>query len=420
VSTETIAPAAPDLAAYAATQAVPREAATLARFGAQRITFAKDDPDLIVGMAVCKPGVFNGVFEVTRDDLDAWVQRFNELRGVFRPPLRLDHGWSILEVIGRYEDLRVENRADESAGGTVVPMLVGDVRLVGTPEERQLIREWIVGDKLNERSSEFWPYRTNTGAEYPSVFAGCAFVDIPAVEGLGAITLRRATLAADTTTPEGTSMDDEQTPATEDEQTPDQPDQVVSTDDDVEEEPVVEEEPAGEPLVIGDADDDGDDPADDDEQPVGEVPADLSAALRAAGVNLDARQAATLASAIERTVELRRQADERVAKFRTKGLLVPAVAEHLERLLRHEDVTVRDDIAHVLEHTSAPVKLREAVGTRTSLSSGAPAGDRTTEVIHLDMTREEAVEAYTALDADGRVKYRHELAAWQDAHPTGE
>jgi hypothetical protein len=74
----------------------------------------------------------------------------------------------------------------------------------------------------------------------------------------------------------------------------------------------------------------------------------------------------------------------------------------------------------VLEHTSAPVKLREAVGTRTSLSSGAPAGDRTTEVIHLDMTREEAVEAYTALDADGRVKYRHELAAWQDAHPTGE
>lgn len=410
----TFAPDAADRAAYEATQQIGRDAATLLRHETHdRITFAADDPDLIVGMAVVKPGVFNGVFEVTRDDLDAWVARFEELRGTFRPPMRLDHGWSVTEVVGRFVDLRVENRPDESAGGTVVPMLVGDWRIVGTPAEREALREWIKGDKLNERSSEFWPYRTNTGAEYPSVFAGCAFVDIPAVEGLGAITLRRAgaTLSNETTHPEGTSTmsDTTEQPTTTDEPVV-EPETAPVVEPETPEGEVVEEEPAG--IVIGDADDDDDSTLPD---PVGEVPAsDLAAALRTSGVTLSREQLAAVDAAIEARVALRLEADTRVAKFRAAGVMVPAIADTVEALLRHDDKTVRDGITAVLDIARPPVALGAALGNAGVAETENEDGTLTPVALRELTDAEELGKAWAALTTDQRKDPTY-LAAYQHA-----
>lgn len=361
---DTWAPAAEDLEAYRLTESAPHDDVDILRHATHdTVTLAAADQDLIVGMAVVKPGVFNGVFEVTRDDLDAWVARFEELRGTFRPPMRLDHGWSVTEVIGRFEALRVENRTDDSAGGTVVPMLVGDWRIVGTPDERKAIREWIKGDRLNERSSEFRPYRTNTGAEYPSIFAGCAFVDIPAVEGLGAITLRRqtATLAAGAPdAPEETGpMADEQTPEVDETPTTqDQPEQEATSEADG----IVIAQP--EPEVEPEA----------ELEPEPEEPQELAARLRSQGIALDARTLAAIDSVVNQLAADRAQADERIARFRAAGVLVPAIADTATALLRHPDPEVRDGIAAVLDIARPPVALRQVEGVTTSPEPGAGDG----------------------------------------------
>lgn len=403
------APGPADLEAYRATEQTPRDGVHLARHGhaGGRITFAKDDPDLVVDMPVVKPGVFNGVFEVTRDDLDAWVARFDELRGTFRPPMRLDHSWDVLSVIGRFEALRVENRPDESAGGTVVPMLVADWRLVGTKAEKDQVREWIVGDKLNERSSEFWPYRTNTGAEYPSVFAGCAFVDIPAVEGLGAITLRRAgaTLSSDTTDPEGTST---MSGTTEQPNTPDE--QTVGEQTAPVVEPAAEQTtPPAEPaLVIGDADDDKGDPANkgDGEQP----PADLPTALR--GMNLSREQLAAIDAEVERRAELRRVADERVARFRAAGVMPPVIADDAEFLLRHDDQDVRDRFAAVLDNARPPVPAGQTLGNAGVVEQVHEDGTLTPAALR-ELDRQEFAKAWAALTTEQRQDETY-LAAYRD------
>lgn len=425
------APEAADLAAYTATeQHTAPDRVTLSQ--ATGAHLAAGDRDLITGVAVCKPGVFNGVFEVTRDDLDAWVTRFDELLGTFRPPMRLDHSWDILSVIGRFEALRVENRPDESLGGTVVPMLVGDVRLVGTKAENDQIREWIKTGKLRERSSEFWAYRTNAGADYPSVFAGCAFVDIPAVEGLGSITLRReaATLASDGTTTGVATVTTDTTPAPTaselgvdevvgtpppaDEPTVEEP----TADEAVEDEPAVEEEEA-DPVVVGD------DPAD---EPVVEEPTedgnedantalaadpDLVAALAAAGVTLDRRQAQLLEAEVTRRTALRIEADTRIAEFTRRGVIPLAARPQVEALLRHSDATVRDGLAALLSVAVSPVELRAKIGAHTTTLAAQDAHEDGTltpqELSELD--REEFGKAWAALTTDQRSKADY-LAAY--------
>jgi hypothetical protein len=421
VSTDTLAPAPEDLEAYRATTQTSRDDATVLRLGPERITFAAGDADLIVGMAVCKPGVFNGVFEVTRDDLDAWVARFEELRGVLRPPMRLDHGWSVTEVIGRFEALRVENRPDPAAGGAVVPMLVGDWRIVGTPDERRLIREWIKGDKLNERSSEFWSYRTNVGAEYPSVFAGCAFVDIPAVEGLGAITLRRAGGTLSATPEEGAHMADEQpTPTDDDVETPPTGDTVTPAGGDVAD--AADETPASDPHDVdpdgtGDpADDAGDPPADaepepaDDDAPSGEVPpTELAAQLRAAGVT-DADALRTIEAAVELRVARRLEAETRLSAHTARGVIPLGVRPQVEALLRHDDQAVRDGIDALLAATAAPVKLRAEAGT---LSATVPSEGGATSPDELrELSATELGPVWAALTSEQR-KSPEYLAAYR-------
>jgi hypothetical protein len=420
MTTTAYAPEAADLAAYEAIQH-PTSAVHLAHLGTTTgVDLAAGDRDLLVGVSVVKPGIFNGVFEVTRDDLDAWVQRFGELLTTFRPPMRLDHSWNIMSVIGRFEALRVENRPDESAGGTVVPMLVGDIRLVGTPEENAQIKAWIKSGKLLERSSEFWSYRTNTGAEYPSVFAGCAFVDIPAVEGLGSITLRRegATLASNGTTPTG---DATVTALTTDPAPTDAPpasadelgvDEVVGTP------PPVDDEPAGdEPVEPVEEDTDEadevvvcDDPADEveveeeappvDDTPVA-PPADLAAAL--SGVNLSREQLAAIDAHVAARVALRVEADNRLARFTDKGVIPLAVRPQVEALLRHGDAQVRDGIAALLDIATSPVALKARLGAQTP-APVQPREDGTLTPSELrELERgEEFGKAWAALTTDQR------------------
>lgn len=400
MTTATWTPAPEDLEGYRVTEEAAPDVELLRLDGHEAVEFAASDPDLIVGMAVVKPGTFNGVFEVTRDMLDAWVQRFDALRGTFRPPMRLDHSWEVSNVIGRFESLRVENRPDPSAGDAVVPMLVGDWRLVGSKAEKDQVREWIRGDKLSERSSEFRPYHTNTGAEYPSVFAGCAFVDIPAVEGLGSITLRRATLAAEqqhsTPDTEGPDMADENdTTATADTDPTEQaPDAAVETAPD-------EQAPAAEDASIvieqppAAADDDDDENTDGDS-------GDVVASLRAAGITLTREQHLALEREVEARVTLRREADERIALFRSRGVLVPAIADTATALLRHTDPSVRDGVAAILDLARPPVALSAAVGAAGTVDVENSDGTLTASALRELDDAQELGQAWAALTADQR------------------
>lgn len=397
MSTDTAyAPDAADLAAFDVIEHdAPAGVVTLHGLGNADTLAAGDDPALLVGIAVVKPGFYNGYFEVTRDDLDAWVARFAELATTFRPPFRLDHSWNVLNVIGRFVALRVENRADESIGGTVVPMLVGDVKLNGTKAENAQIREWIKSGKLDERSSEFYPYKTNAGAEYPSIFAGCAFVDIPAVEGLGAITLHRATLdRSSTDTPEGTTVSDTTAaPVTDDDV------EVVDVDDlTADESATAAEDPAQDAPVIGD-EPVVEEPAVEAE-PV-EVPAELAASLEAIGANLSAEQGAQLAAEIDRRVALRVEADTRIATFSEKGVIPLALRPQVESLLRHDDAAVRDGLAALLDFARPPVTLKGKVGVTDSQPSTDEAGAPTPAALKA-MDFSDFTEAWAALTSAQR------------------
>ena len=188
------------------------------RIPADRLAKNGDGSYTITGMDVLKTGVFNGVVEIIDADLDGMVARFEELRdgGIFVPPFRLDHGWSVLDVIGYYETLETYTR-DDPTTGVVRRFMRGDVRITGSLDhDPAKIVAAIKRGALRTRSSELGFYVTNAGVELPRIFYGCAFVDIPAVEGLEPVKLsrrpepRRITNLSDTPPPEGTpSMDPE-------------------------------------------------------------------------------------------------------------------------------------------------------------------------------------------------------------------
>lgn len=388
MTTTTVSPA--DRAAYEALVRPDRPAgAQVLRLDTPRgVQLAAGDEDLIVGMPVVKVGVFNGVFEVTRDDLDAFVSRFNDLATVFRPPMRLDHSWSVMDVIGRFEALRVENLPDPSIGDTVVPYLVADWRLVGTKAQKAELRERMTGEHphLLERSAEFWPYRTNAGAEYPLVFAGCAFVDIPAVEGLGAVTLRRShgqgedgsILASDGNDNNGGTVPEDQenpTPTPADpagEATPPAP---PAPQDPPAEDPPAEDPPAGpeeSPTVEGDDDPEPTPDADPVETPAGPPShAELSALLASAGATLSAEQRSGVDAYIAEQVRLRQETEERYTRHLSRGVIPKPAQESIRGLLSHTDPEVRDGIAAYLELVHPPVKLRQKDGHQTSTAPGS-------------------------------------------------
>lgn len=388
------------------------------------VQLAAGDPDLVVGMRVVKVGVFNGVFEVTRDDLDAFVNRFNDLAGTFRPPMRLDHSWSVMDVIGRFEALRVENLPDPTIGDTVVPYLVADWRLVGTKAQKAELRERMTGDHphLLERSAEFWPYRTNAGAEYPLVFAGCAFVDIPAVEGLGAVTLRRSHgegAAGAILTHDGNANDERTGTVPEQEQNPTAPSGDGTTnagDPGTPEAGAVPSTPTPDEAAAPVA---GDDPTPDPEDGEEAEPVtpptltELQALLSTStGGNLSADTSARVEAYLAEQVRLRQESASRYETHLSRGVIPHAAQDTVRALLSHEDAAVRDGVAAYLDLVRPPVRLRQEDGVQTSTASGSALDPATaTPESASGAGFEEFMALYAQLSTEQRTS-----AAWQSAY----
>ena len=417
----------------------PDGALTLAHRSSAPVTFAKGDPDLVVGVEVLKAGVFNGDTQITDADLMAYAARFHDLAGTFTPPHRLDHSWDVLSVVGWYEDLRVEDRPDATTGETVAK-LVGDFRIVGTPDERERLRQWIKGGKLRNISSELMPYRTNTGREYARVFAGAAFVDIPAVEGLAPITLRRdavalgsrndeegATVPTDDKPAEGTETPETVTPAETPEAAPETQEVPVETEtrepaDDDETDPA-EDPTTADGITLGDpeeepapAGDTPEDPAPDDLRAVSDP--DLVATLRAAGVTLTADQEATLGRTLEAELSRRQTAAERFRTYQARGVVPLAVADRVQTLLNHRDPAVSDGVAAILDLASPPVTLGAHLGDLAS--ERAEDDTRTTPAELREMDRAEFGNAWANLTPEQRrtTEYVEAYRAVMDVAPT--
>ena len=392
----------------------------------QPITLAQVDGDLIRGVQVLKVGTFNGVVEVTAEDVDLFAARFHELAsaGIFTPPMRIDHSWDVLSVVGWFEDLRVEEHPDPTNGDAPTPYLVGDFRLVGTAAEKQQLREWIKTGKLRNRSSEIMPYRTNTGREYARIFAGCAFVDIPAVEGLAPIQLRtdRATLGNDssTHTEGGAAVAD----STEQDRTEDETVVTPATSADsagsAESAGTPDEADEGEGITVGDAepeqDDDEDQEADQEEHL--QASPGLAAALRAAGLNDASPEVlAAVREAFHREVQRERTADERLTRYTEKGVIPLSVKDRVEALLRHDDDDVRDAVAALLDLASPRVPLGDHAGTQTS--EQPTEGTTTTPDELRELTGTEFGDAWAALTSEQRKDPAY-LAAYNEAMGTTE
>lgn len=109
------------------------------------------------------------------DHLYQMVSNFNLLRELDRlpnVPVRLDHTRSIKDVVGYITDLRVSG-----------DKLVADIEFT---DERAM--QMYSAGTLRSRSIEIRHYEDNSQASYWPVVAGLAFVDLPAVEGLHALT----------------------------------------------------------------------------------------------------------------------------------------------------------------------------------------------------------------------------------------
>jgi hypothetical protein len=418
------------------------DAAVAARGGADLYRFGLDAriPDaafaaqsdgtvLVKGIELLKDGTFNG-FEILAGDLGAMVERFESLRdaGIFVPPFRLDHSWSVLSVVGYFEALDTTTRVDDTDGRTHT-FLTGDVRLTGsidyTPD--QLVKA-IKRGALRSRSSELGYYVTNAGTELPLVFYGCAFVDIPAVEGLAPVTLSKRSpephtitnLTADPT--EGTApmdpeklarlrelramtslsaeesaerdaLNDEATAAGMTEEDLDSSNPTaelvelteVEGDETEEEEPEVEEDPEPEPDPVVEP------------EPVVEPGT--------------AEPSAELAQLREQVARLRQESTDReVARFREAGAIVTANEEAAVALLSHDSEEVRRAAGTLLGSMTTRIDLGKRRG-RQALSSDASSGSGDA-LIRLGMTGEEVGALWADLTTEERKLRQAELDAW--------
>lgn len=378
------------------------------------VTQLAKEPDgsvIVPGVDVLKVGTFNGL-SLVDGDLEAMVERFELLReGVFVPPLRLDHSWSILSVIGWWERLETYRRLDESDGIEKL-FLRGDVRVTGSLDIGvDTVLGAIKRGALRPRSSELGYYQTNAGLELPLVFYGAAFVDIPAVEGLAPVKLSRPAPEPHSIVnlhSEGTPNVSEQTP----EQAPDEqtetpegveapeetpeggqeaPEQTPEDEGTGEDTPSPEE-PAEEP-----GDGDGEEPA---EEPGEEQPAD------------DGGASAELAAARAEITRLRQErADEQLAAFKASGRVVPATEQAARTLLSHDSDDVRRAAGTILGNVAPPVALDRRSGRRTHDLTASAGGDG--EVIRLGMTAEEVGDLWSSLSTEERKAHRDEYDAWQ-------
>lgn len=463
------------LAAAAAVDA--RDGATLFRYSTSaEIGLGKgpkrlgDGTFVVENVDVLKVGTYKGLTLDTYA-LDSLAGRHAELRdsGVFLPPFRLDHSLSVLSVIGWVEELRVAMAPDVSNGGADALYLRADVRFTGsldyTPEQ---ILEAIRSGALRNRSSELGPYVTNTGEELPLVFYGCAFVDIPAVEGLAPVALERRTShagpAAVIELSEGEAVQPEDETPVEVEETPVEVDEV--DDDDANVPPVV---PATPPLEPGEATDleaeqarqdldahDGDEvdevvpgpgqvgyvdpedgseivevvddpaPADEDEEPADEPDATpepapapeapVSADLRGGADELERLRAENARLRAEQT-------EATLVELSSRGVVVPANREAATALLSHADESVGRHVRTLLANVPTLTGLNTVHG-RQQLSAalsaareGSQTPGGTAERIELGMSPDEVGVLWASLSTEERAKPERqaELAVWEKA-----
>lgn len=406
--------------------------------GAQSIRLAKGER-VSRDVGVLKAGTFHGGEVVLdRADLEAIVSRFDELYpDVFVPPFRVDHGWSVTEVVGYFEALRVVELDDPSNGGRSTPYLVGDVRWIDDAVVADLARP-VEERRYRNRSSELGSYTTNAGVTYPLAFWGCAFVDIPAVEGLDAapISLRtdgRAVVApvhslsegspvtapAQTDAEPGTDADAaalaaEEAAEIEAEAATDQGDDTGGEGDQDGGAAADDSDGDASDEAAADADDEGDegDDAEGEGEPTGDggppdeavnlaalrgTSADLSPAevLRAAGFGEHADRLDAELSA-ERT----RAVDLSLEQLGRRGLRTPATEAHLRTLLSHREPATRQAVEALLAAIPSPTQLGNTPGTLVpSTPTTALAGKPdSTGLVNLEgMTGEELGSAWSAL-----------------------
>lgn len=140
------------------------------------------------GLRVFRAGTFKDSWGIQHtwepEHLEQMVFHFTMLRnrGLFENiPFRVDHSRSAATVIGYFENLTAEDG-----------FLHGDIRWT-EPEAVEKIER----GTFRSRSAEIGMYETNDEAMFWPVFMGCAFVDIPAVEGLYSSETRKYTFLSD-------------------------------------------------------------------------------------------------------------------------------------------------------------------------------------------------------------------------------
>lgn len=390
------------------------DAARLYRYGladpipAHALKKNADGTVTLRGIDLLKAGTFKGL-GIADEDLDAIVAHFRDLRdrGIFLPPFRLDHSWSVLSVIGWIEDLDVVRRED-GTDGQGKAFLRGDVRVTGsvdyTPEQ---IVAAIRSGSLRNRSSELGAYVTNAGVEFPLVLYGCAFVDIPAVEGLAPVELSRVRLSRPhelVNLTEGNPVPEnetpEETPAVE---TPEEAGE-VGTGDNL-------DPAAGVDSADGSAPDQEAPPVEENEEdPAGEDPAPAGEEEPADPDEEDPRDV-ELARARAEVAQLRREhAETRLAAYRQAGQITEDAAPHALALLTHDDEDVRRTAGTLLAALPAPVQLGRPRG-RVSLSTDS-SGAKVSQLIKPGDPASEVGPLWASLSKKEREERQEEYLAW--------
>lgn len=428
-----------------------RTGADLYRFSwADRIpdsAFASNSDGTVTvkGIDLLKVGLFNGVVSILDTDLETMVTQFAALRdaGIFLPPFRLDHSWSVLSVIGWFDELDTYRRVD-STDNLEKLFLRGDVRITGSVDytPAQIVKA-IKSGALRNRSSELGSYTTNAGVEIPLAYYGCAFVDIPAVEGLAPVQLSHATrsnprqitnlnaqpeethdmdprnlarlkalrgLVAGGSTLSATGsteladLENEATEAQVD-------DAAVEAAGDADEDlSVLEPEAAAEA--------EGTEGGGEGEGSTGTEPTGTSTGT-GTGTESEGDEVAELrrrAETAEGEAARLRQAeiDRTVTELRNSGALVAEIEEDAVALLRHTDEDVRRRAGAILGNLGTRVNLSRRPG-RTELdrnAAGASGGAGGTRVIELGMSKDEVGPLWAALTTEERKARQSEYDEW--------
>lgn len=373
-------------------------------------------PYTVNGVSLLKVGTFNGL-QIVDGDLEAMVERFGELieTGVFQPPLRLDHSWSVLSVIGHVTGLSTAVRLDETDGQSKL-FLDGDLLFT-----EQAPLDAVHRGTFRNLSSELGPYDTNAGVELPMIYYGVAFVDIPAVEGiaggLGPLKLRKADEPASVfaLNEEESSVSETSTEQTDEETTPptgDQADESTSSSEETTEGTgdTGTEDEGTEETSTGDETSEEETTDESTEDGEEEETTDDETTSTAAGLTPDERAELTRL----RASDARHRAEQATAALTAaerSGVVTPANRTAVEALLRHDDETVRTNTRTLLASTRPPVTLGHRSG-RTQPTTGTNAGNTPSEIV-AGMDPDEVGALWASLTPEERRAQQGAYDAWR-------